>query len=672
MEAHSESSVGLFTTDVDLTIRIWDSALERMTGIASTDAIGRHVLDVIPDLRDRPAVVARFDQALRDGTIEVLSPALHRYLIRCLPSFDSKYFSEMRQQVRIAPLREEEIIRGIAITIEDVTRRMEDEMELVNALRDSDETVRLEASREISGGSEPLIADIAAPVIDALGDPSWKVRRNLVDGLAKRGAPDAIAALLRALRDKHLHFGVVNGALQILRSSSVDTSGTLVEFLRSTETDMRIHSALALGEQNDPRVIPALISALDDEDANVRYHVIEALGKLKAVEAVELLISIAESEDFFLSFAALDALAEIGDPKVAARVAPLIQNEMVREAAVRALGRTGGPSDIADIVSQLNDDGRLADTIAHAALALYERHQAEGEVGENILRVARESINDNGIAHLADALKPNSRHQLSALIRFSGWFPDSRISERLCSLMETEEYREQAVAGLLLQGETAVAPLIQCLSSDEEEVRRYAARTLGRIGDARAIEPLVELLEEGITENSAAAIDALGGIATPESAKVLLECLDDPDARIREAAVRVLGRLGEPRFADAVLAKSNDANETVRYAAIEQIPVIAGHEGLSAIVSALDNDTPRVRAAAVRALSQIDHQDSIELLRKALNDQDPWTRYFAVRGIGAHRDTASLEKLNELTSTDPAEQVRVAATEVTGELGKQL
>ena len=669
MELHGESSIGLFTTDVDLNIQIWDSALERMTGINEGQATARPLLDVIPELSDRPSIIARFRQALSEGTVELLASAFHKYLIRCEPAFDSKHFSEMRQQVTIAPLRDGDVVCGLIVTIEDVTRRMENELDLAAALRDPDESVRLDAARAISAGEAPLAAESVAPVIEALDDPNWKVRRKLVEGMTRRGADDAIAALLRAFRDKHLNFGIVNGALQILRGSSVDTSGTLVEFLRSEEPDLRMHSALALGEQGDSEVIPALISALDDEDPNVRYHVIEALGKLRATSAINPLTSIAESGDFFLSFAALDAIAEIGETSASPNIVPLLQDNKLREVAVRTLGRIGKPSDIASIVVLLDGDERLTVEIAKAAVHLYQRYQGESGVGEDIPKVARESITDRGRAHLIEALATNDSMSLPALIPFAGWFPDDAISERLCELIDREEFREQVVAGLLLHEDTAVGPLIKCLDSEDDNVRAYAARSLGRIGDTRAVRPLINLLEGGTVEDARSVIDALGSIGDSESADVLRDCLIDPDPNIRESAVRAVGRISDADFAAAVIGLAKDSDETVRQASIEQIPAIVGHEGLNAIVAALETDTPRVKAAAARALAQLDHEDAIPPLRRALDDADAWTRYFAVRGLGALGDKPSADRFKDLSENDPAEQVRMAAKEVTNELG---
>jgi HEAT repeat protein len=640
-----------------------------MTGIGRADVVGRSILDAIPGLRDRAPIIARFEQTLKEGTIEILAPSFHQFLIPCPPLFHSQHFAEMRQQTRIAPLLDDDTICGLIVTVEDVTQRMEKEIDLATALRSADSSVRLEAARALSESDDPLAGDIAKPVIDGLDDSDWKVRRKLVESMARRGGADAIEALLRAMRDKHMNFGVVNGALQILRASAIDTSAQLVEFLRSSDTDLRMHSALALGEQRDPGVVPHLISALGDEDANVRYHVVEALGKLRAAPALDDLMEIAEARDFFMSFAALDAIAEIGESRAADRIIELLRDEGLQDAALSTLGRIGRPSDVKVIVALLDWDESSTVAVADAAVALLQRHQGNPEDSETVLSGARDNISDNGRARVADALANTDTNDLQSVIPFAGWFPDGSISEQLCILIKRPELREKALSSLLMQGEIAVDPLVQCLASENDEVRGYAARALGTLGSVRAVEPLMDLVENGSAEDVQAAIDALGSIDDPRSATLLADLLSDPDPNIREHAVRSLGRLANKDFTDDILSRAKDADEMVRQAAIEQVALIAGHSGLPILLESLEGDTPRVRAAAARALAQLKHEDSIAPLRKALDDPDAWTRYFAVRGIGALRDLSSAERLRDISEKDPAQQVRMAAREVASELG---
>src|SRR3954470_21253891 len=155
--------VGVFTTDQNLIIQVWDATLTRLTGIRSGDASGQPLLKVIPDLEAR-GLTPSFRHVLEDGVVEVLAPAFHRYLISCVPQAPSPRHRRMRQRVIIAPLRQDSRIAGLIVTIEDVTERMDHEQDiaerldkpssdfpdLMGALDDRNWRVRLDAVQEIS------------------------------------------------------------------------------------------------------------------------------------------------------------------------------------------------------------------------------------------------------------------------------------------------------------------------------------------------------------------------------------------------------------------------------------------------------------------------------------------------------------------------------------------
>src|SRR5919112_5521163 len=346
----SDNSIGVFTTDASLVIQIWDAALARLTGIAPDAASGRPLVELLPDLEER-RLLARFRRVLDEGVVEVLAPAFHRYLIPCSPADASAHFDNMQQRVTIAPLREDGRIVGALVTVEDVTARLERERALSEQLAYADEDTRLGAAQAFAR-DESL--EPARPLLGALTDESWRVRRVAVEGLSRRAAPDAIAALLASVRENHHHLGLLNSALQVLAMSDVDTLSPLVEFLGDDDADLRMQAALALGEQRDVRAVPALLGALEDADPNIRYHAIEALGKLRAPEAAEALAAVAESRDFFLAFPALDALTRIGEAGIAPRVVPLLEDELLREAAADVLGQLGDEETVAPLAALLN------------------------------------------------------------------------------------------------------------------------------------------------------------------------------------------------------------------------------------------------------------------------------------------------------------------------------
>jgi hypothetical protein len=192
----SSKFVGVLTTDRNLVVQIWDATLTRLTGIHSDDASGRSLLEVIPDLEAR-GLTQYFRHVLEDGVVEVLAPAFHRYLISCAPQLPSPRFDKMRQRV-IAPLQQDSQIAGLIVTIEDVTQRLDREHDAAGNLdRQSSE-----------------IPDL----MGALDDKNWRVRLDAVRDVSQLAAPDAIAALLLSVRDNHRNFGLLNSALNVLRS----------------------------------------------------------------------------------------------------------------------------------------------------------------------------------------------------------------------------------------------------------------------------------------------------------------------------------------------------------------------------------------------------------------------------------------------------------------------
>ena len=108
--------------------------------------------------------------------------------------------------------------------------------------------------------------------------------------------------------------------------SEVDLTAPLAELLRDPIPTCAIQAALALGQQQHPAAIGALVAALGDRDANVASTPSRRSAACARRRRSIALADIAESGDFFLSFPAVDALARIGDPRVVPRLLPLLSH----------------------------------------------------------------------------------------------------------------------------------------------------------------------------------------------------------------------------------------------------------------------------------------------------------------------------------------------------------
>lgn len=691
----AQTSVGVFTTDVHLVIQVWDGTLARLTGISDASAAGQPLTSLLPDLEKR-GLLKRFQRALDEGMVEVLAPAFHHYLIPCPPVTSSKHFDKMQQLVTIAPLRDDESIAGLIITVEDVTERLERECELATHLTQGDEAMRLNAIEALTDDD----SYDAMPLLDALSDESWRVRRVAIKGVSQRAAPEAIAALLSSVVENHQDPALLNSALQVLAASDVDTLSPLLELLTGPDSDLRMQAALALGEQGDRRAVGALIKALADDDTNVRYHAIEALGKLRAAEAVDPLAEITESKDFFLTFPALDALVKIGDARVVPRIVPLLQDELLREPAVNLLGQLGDETVVAPLTALLNTPAAPTDPIADALATLSDRYEAQYGEGQYIADLARNEIEATGVQNLLDALETPGKENLRSIALVLGWLRRPGVDHALTRLMGRDDLRHEIIDALVRHGNATLNLLITQLEAEDLEVRRSAIIALGRIGDSRATLPLSNLLrEEDLAMDTAnalaqigdpraldglldlmgssdasirqAVVNALNSLAAPSMSKRIIPLLHDRDPNVRESAVKIAGYFGYPESADALLELCRDPVEQVRGAAIEHLPYIEDERTLDVLANAVKQETPRVRAAAARAIGELDAPETVHHLMEALADEDVWVRYFSARALGRRRSPESIEALERVVLTEEFNHVRIAALDSLGHIGDQ-
>lgn len=676
-------------------IQIWDSALERLTGISADAARGKPLVELIPDLEER-RLLAPFRRVIDEGIVEVLAPAFHHYLIPCPPAAPSKLFERMRQRVTIAPLLEEGRVVGALVTIEDVTARIERERALSEQLARPREDTRLSAALALA---EDESLEPSQPLLAALGDESWRVRRAAAEGLARRAAPEAIMALLASVRENHHNLGILNSALHVLAMSDVDTLSPLVEFLNGADADLRMQAALALGEHRDARAVPELLTALGDEDVNVRYHAIEALGKLRATEAADSLADVADSRDFFLGFPALDALKQIGDARVVPRVVPLLEDELLREAAAELLGELGDEESVAPLAALLNTPNAPTRAAARALAALHDRYERLYGEGSYVAELSRGLINPTGAQNLLEELEKPGHKELRPLALVVGWLEGAAVERALTRLLGKSDVRGEVLEALVRHGPDVADLLIEQLESEDLEIRKAAAVALGRIGDARAVPALIEALEDDaelviaaadalakigdprafepllarVGDASAAVrqsvVGALNSLGSPEMPARVLPLLSDADPNVRESAVKIAGYFGYRECTDLLLERCLDEDERVRRAAVEHLPYLEDERATPALVRALRHDTPKVRAAAASALAQSEGGEVSTRLIEALADEDSWVRYFAARSLGRLEAKESAEALASLVRDDKSNHVRIAAVEAMGRIG---
>ncbi len=126
--------------------------------------------------------------------------------------------------------------------------------------------------------------------------------------------------------------------------------------------------------------------------------------------------------------------------------------------------------------------------------------------------------------------------------------------------------REAAAEGLSAFGEAAIEPLVDALI--EWEARKYAAQALVKIGPA-VIPSLKEILEKGLFKNiRRVAAWIVGEIGGKAAAEALTKVLFDEDPDVRRSVARALAAIGEPAKAQlsaALESQKDAANEDIEW-----------------------------------------------------------------------------------------------------------
>ncbi len=502
---------------------------------------------------------------------------------------------------------------------------------------DIDWEVRREAARKLAAYTEPRAV---AALVHALDDADDEVQQYAVKGLARIGDPSAAEALLRP---------------RVYRSENPVT---------------RWFAVAALGRLGEPVVVEALTDALDDEEWIVRNEAAEALKRLVTAMARDesaetarrllrlLIVENAEVRELVIgalcrlqavsvgplvealtfSRPALQAgicevLGRIGDASVWPAVVAVIDDEspLVREQAIRCLGRLSEADSIDPIVDQLGDRNSRVVAAAIEVLAGFRQHATPFLL--NRLRHSRSRQMRTNILHvLGQGNDPRT------ILPLMNYLSDSFFRVRRAAadaLVLHGEAAVGAVAELLSLPKVAVGPVLQCALEDpNKRMRLRAIRSLGELKNPKTAEALRELAGD--------ADDAVAHTAEEALLKV------QGATWARYYAARILGRIRSPRGVKPLLAVLGDPSPVVRYGAVRALGRISGRNvaGPLALVLVSDSDDA-VRAEAAKALAQVEIADAVfvGMLLTGLKDRSPLVRAPVARLLGRLEDPQTVRPL---------------------------
>lgn len=512
----------------------------------------------------------------------------------------------------------------------------------------------------------------------AMGDGSWRVRKEAVNVLLTVSLDDATLDGLIGLLASSDNAGLRNSAVEALERLESRGVPLLLEHLRDPDPDVRKFVADILGNIGDRSSIPSLVESLRDPDANVSAAAAENLGKIGDSRAVAPLVEALGKNDVWFRYSVLGALARIGDPVPFAVFSPLINDILLKRPVFECLGALGDREAVPVLIEGMQDHVRaVREAAAGALLRLRARLPAvyTREVDDLLAGFKGQPC----VEYLIASLNTAEPHVKEAIVGILALIGDERAALPLLEGCRDERLRRICLQGFRAMGERGMMALLAAFAdADYEEktfiihlwgemsfggaepylgeamrsshfaVRRAAVLAAGKIGLVGLLDQIAPLLDDTDQDVREGAVDALVCLAATGREQVSAvarkrAASSSPDAR-RDAA-RLFAALGEPEPL-ALLVK--DESSSVRRSAVTALSGLGIPECAGNLVMALVDEDPDVRIAAATGLGEVQGVQDLQPLIFSLDDEDPWVRCAALKSLGKIGGEGALDAIEAL------------------------
>jgi HEAT repeat protein len=510
--------------------------------------------------------------------------------------------------------------------------------------------------------------------VAALGDESWRVRKEAVDLILSVSAGEELARELIGLLSVQGNAGLKNSVVEVLQTVGEKILPALTEHLAHEDAGVRKFIVDIMGGIGSSAIIPELASVLADSDANVAAAAAESLGMIGDAVALPALLNALERDDLLIRYAILEALVKIGTPVPLGVITPLAGDPLLKKALFECLGVIGDLASVPLLVDGLGDRARNVREAALTALDLIRRRTAAdlflATAGERL----RAYAGTETVEYLTAMRESPDARVKSAAIAVLGLVGDPRAVDIFIRGYRDESIQQAVLEAMRAMGER-IGPLLgaRYRDADEEErciithisgeldladcrkiaalgmadasamVRALAAEAAGKSGMTDHIPALVKLLADNHAEVRKRATGALVRLATvarenvAASAQQLAEA-ESADCRIQ--AVRLFGALREVVHLNFLI---KDEDPQVRREAIATLGDIRLPDSAGKIAMALADEEADVRLAAATALGWNGFADETNSLHLALRDQSPRVQVAAIKSLGRRQDATAFE-----------------------------
>jgi len=306
--------------------------------------------------------------------------------------------------------------------------------------------------------------------------------------------------------------GAYGGAAEALSRMGTPGIQALVDGCYAVDKDLRKACLNNLGLRRMRAAVPACLANLKAGDANAPGNAITALGNIGDRSVAPQLVPFLKKDD------RLAAVTSLGLLRYAGAVGPILETlteteKSYRDAAILALHRIGRPAFPA-LSQELKSPNVLLRRAAASALVRSNApdlnpvlsaalKDPDPDVRASAARALGSPGNTAAIAPLTAALSDPEWRVVDAAVDGLSSLGVAAVPAVLGIVTDPAAdttARYQVSRALALMGRGALPALVAALSSPQPEIQRWAAISLGEIGDPRAVEPLQALEDRAAGE----------------------------------------------------------------------------------------------------------------------------------------------------------------------------
>ncbi len=460
----------------------------------------------------------------------------------------------------------------------------------------------------------------------------------------------------------------------------------LIQELASPTANSRIHAITTLGQEKVRESVPHLIGLLKDENPGVRAEAAAALGALRVKNAGPRLYQIMLHDASPLVRArATVALAELDYSGALHAIIMSLDRPDIRErmAAIRALGKLGGPKAFNHLIRQLRaGTPELRETVIEALGDLGDRQVVRylfRYLEQGTTRLNRAALLALTRLHpqlvrsrIPQLLKRTEPELLLAALDSAAQTGCKECAPRILELIETADDPVASAAAstaAYLQMNEAADPILARLHPRPNlQARILYIWSLGRLGAMGVLPEVLLALSDPLPELRLTGLRVLR-ILRPEGLDLearVVPMLEDSNTSVAAEAIFLLGEYGHRGWIAAGLPGSRPgvATSTLRLgAAITSLTWL--HPTPAPLLSELRqwarSEDVRIRNAAIGTLGRFGDVASTDLLLKTVYSSDDRLRWETVRALALVRTQEAQGTLVSIANQDSLEIVKAYA-----------